>query len=236
LETKRDDPYSLLAERDFGALTSLLEEKPELALARHPDGYSLIHAAAEVAPVELVQLLVSLGADINEQDKWGETPIFYAVDEPNVPVAEMLLSIGAQLDTMNYKGHCPIYVVAIEGNIDAIEFLLAHNVPIDQKTEYGSTALHVAVCGGYEDLVDYLIGHGADVNARDSTMGKTPLHYAIDLIRYGWDSLLKMAELLLERGADPNIKDNNGKTAWHLAREFTRNDLVLLLQRYGEEE
>jgi ankyrin repeat protein len=55
-----------------------------------------------------------------------------------------------------------------------------------------------------------LIDHGANVNARKYDYW-TPIHVS------AYNGLLGIVELLLERGADTSIKDDDGRTAYQLA-------------------
>jgi ankyrin repeat protein len=53
----------------------------------------------------------------------------------------------------------------------------------------------------------------------------TPLHHAANLKRY------KIAALLLEHGADPEILAGDGRTALEIAQESGATGIVKLLQR-----
>jgi ankyrin repeat protein len=64
-------------------------------------------------------------------------------------------------------------------------------------------------------VVELLLEHGANINAVDSESASTPLHYAAS---FGHLDVVKM---LVARGADINLKTNQGFTAMQLA---TKND------------
>ena len=77
--------------------------------------------------------------------------------------------------------------------------------------------------------VNLLLQRGAKINSRGFE-GHTALHEAAFFNR------LEMAELLLSNGADPNLKDDAGKTPMDLAHLAGKNDripLINLLIRYG---
>jgi ankyrin repeat protein len=72
----------------------------------------------------------------------------------------------------------------------------------------GSTALHWA-CYSYSEIaIHYILAMGPDVNIQDVD-GCTPLHLAIR--RYTPGETTKPIRLLLMKGADSDLKDNNGK-------------------------
>lgn len=87
---------------------------------------------------------------------------------------------------------------------------------------------HAIDCGSLLAL-NWMIGRGVTLRFRDDE-GYTPLHSAIDGAR---DDRLAVIELLLQGGADPDVRGINGYTAAHLAA--VRNDVptLQLLARHG---
>ena len=68
------------------------------------------------------------------------------------------------------------------------------------------------------DVAKLLMERGADVNA-SSINHDTPLHQASRLVS------LKVAWCLLKYGADPNVKNGDGKTPFQLAREHIKEQM-----------
>ena len=62
------------------------------------------------------------------------------------------------------------------------------------------------------------MAHGADVNARDEDH-ETPLHLVSRL------GLFERAWVLLERGADRNVENKDGKTPFQIAQESIRAEM-----------
>ncbi len=96
--------------------------------------------------------------------------------------------------------------------------------------------LVIAAYWGYEDEVHSLVGGGADVDVRSPSTGLTPLLAALMTSPKdtNYTQKVSMAKLLLERGANPNAKDNEGHTAVWIAASFQKTpELVALLVQRG---
>jgi len=68
---------------------------------------------------------------------------------------------------------------------------------------------------------------GVDPNVREDDKGATPLHVAAE---YGYSEIV---EVLLEHGADPNIRDKYGETPLHVAAAFGNSKVVEVLLEHG---
>eukprot|EP01130_Rhizamoeba_saxonica_P010969 TRINITY_DN4533_c0_g1_i1.p1 TRINITY_DN4533_c0_g1~~TRINITY_DN4533_c0_g1_i1.p1 ORF type:complete len:107 (-),score=30.32 TRINITY_DN4533_c0_g1_i1:148-468(-) len=84
------------------------------------------------------------------------------------------------------------------------------NVTIDSVNESQSTLLHWAVDRGNLELTEILIDMGSNINFQNEN-GETPLHIAV-LCEY--DDIVK---LLLEKGADTSVVDNENETVFDSA-------------------
>jgi ankyrin repeat protein len=76
---------------------------------RHPNGMTLLHAAAEHGALEIVLFLLDKGAKINEMSDWGDTPLHRAVLYGWVGVVEALLRRFADPRIENSQHKNPLY-------------------------------------------------------------------------------------------------------------------------------
>ena len=139
--------------------------------------------AAKAADVEMMRLLVELGADPLLPNEDGTTPLMVAAGVGIWAVGE---SPGTN-----------------EEALDAVRYALALGGDIDTVDDNGDTALHGAVIRGSEPLVRYLLDRGADIEAVNEK-GWTPLRIARGVFYSNtgkrWP---EMETLLLALGADP---------------------------------
>ena len=87
--------------------------------------------------------------------------------------------------------------------------------------------MHDAAAAGHKEVAELLIAEGADVNAKDSTFGRTLLHIAA---REGHKEIV---ELLLAKGVDVNAKDKEGKTPLDAAIYGKNPQTADLLRKHG---
>jgi ankyrin repeat protein len=97
-------------------------------------------------------------------------------------------------------------------------------------SDFGWSALHLAAFSGVPGAVQLLLDRGADINARARSKFKnTPLQAAL------LAGQLATAKVLLERGADPLVRQAHGFTPLQEASLIGRRDLVDLLLAAGAE-
>ena len=108
------------------------------------------------------------------------------------------------------------------------ELLFQHGMNANASDWLGATALHHLAGGGNVEKATWFIDHGADLHARDEDICSTPLGWAAKFGRKA------MIELLLQRGARPNLPDDPPwatPLAWAIRRGHC--EVADLLRRHG---
>lgn len=146
---------------------------------------------------QFLELILSLGFDLNQTDVSGQSPLFTTVTEGNLVLTKLLLDHGANAQIFDKNNETPLHVLPIRGsNFELAKLLLTHGCNCRVKSGSQRVALHrAAEFGTMADAAILMINSGAKINVQDkwSTM---PIHFAA---RWGNYAVLKK---LIEHGAD----------------------------------
>lgn len=212
--------------------------------------------------LEVLDLLLERGADVNACNKWRETPLLIAANNGHVEAVKRLLLSGADPSLCSEAGWSALTFAAHKGYEEICGLLLAAQAPVNCRvTEDLSTPLHKACAGskpGHVSAVQQLLEGNADVHALNKWR-ETPLLTAANhgqsqaveaLLRYGadpckctdtgWSPLSiaaykghdEVVRLLLEEGA-PTEEDDPTLSALLQAATKGLPDTVMLLLRHG---
>jgi len=135
-----------------------------------------LHAATMAEDVEVMQILIKAGANVNMKDMTGKTALHWAAMFHAPEEAELLLNSGAKVDSLDEKKRTALHMVAMTG-VGPAGLLIDKGASLSLKSGNGLTPLHYAVVGGHERMIVLLLKKGARVDVLDS-QGRTPLQLA----------------------------------------------------------
>ena len=165
-------------------------------------------AATVSMKIDVVELLVSLGADINEPDSYGHTALLSAVMMNRPDIAESLIDLGADVNLKaDGRNNALTYAAMMAcsdrlgGKAEKVSPFLV-GLLVEKGAEYFD-AVTIAIKAGNAKFAEYIFLAGADPNIKDEE-GRT-------LVMYSVMSGGGILRTLLEYGADPNTPDNNGR-------------------------
>ena len=182
--------------------------------------------ACQGGHTELVQLLVSRGAELEHRDKKGFTPLILAATGGHAEISEILLDAGAQIEAQSDRTKdTPLSLACSGGKKEVVELLLSRGAKKEHRNVSDYTPLSLAASGGYIDIIKILLDAGAEINSRTaSKLGISPLMLA------AMNGHLDAVVLLLDRGADINAQiETNKNTALTLACFQGRSEVVATL-------
>ncbi|KAL6268769.1 hypothetical protein P5V15_001894 [Pogonomyrmex californicus] len=175
---------------------------------------------------DLVELLLSRGADIEHRDKKGFTPLILAATAGHQKVVEILLNHGADIEAQSERTKdTPLSLACSGGRYEVVELLLNRGANKEHRNVSDYTPLSLAASGGYVNIIKLLLGHGAEINSRTgSKLGISPLMLA------AMNGHTAAVKLLLDMGSDINAQiETNRNTALTLACFQGRHEVVSLL-------
>lgn len=120
-----------------------------------------LHQAIINGDIEHVKSLLSGGADINEKNRLGGTPLHTAISKKNEEIAQLLISKGPDLNAKDKQGRTPLYLAVENGMKSLVELLVSKGVDINAMTIRGQNALTVSRSTGNTELTEFLLKHGA---------------------------------------------------------------------------
>jgi ankyrin repeat protein len=200
----------------------LIARDPSLVsarMSRNEHHRTPLHHAAAKSRLRMVRLLLDLGADPNASDAVGMTPLTSASQEHADPaIVAMLLAAGATLDFMT-----ALYLERYE----IIETLLQDDPSCIGPDGRDTIALHLSVSKKNAVAVRWLIAHGVDVNSKRKLWdcNHTALHMTAE------SGAIEIARMLLDAGADPNIRDDKYDATVLAWAEFCEQPQVAELVR-----
>ncbi|NWY36490.1 MYPT2 phosphatase, partial [Sylvia atricapilla] len=201
--------------------------------------------------LDMVKFLVENGANVNQQDNEGWTPLHAVASCGYLNIAEYLLSHGANVAAVNSEGEVPSDIAeeaAMKDLLleqvkkqgvdlelsrkeeeqqmlqDARQWLNSGRIEDIKQPRTGATALHVAAAKGYSEVMRLLIQAGFNLNVQDND-GWTPLHAAAH-----W-GVKEACSILAEALCDMDIRNKLGQTPFDVADEGLVEHLEMLQKK-----
>lgn len=196
---------------------------------KNAEGQSLLHIAALKNDTEMVQLLLSMGADTEIKNSAGETPMAAAVGAECYDAVRVLAEAGAGIFATNVAG-VSVYSLARAKGQNGLSAIISKKT-VAQQDESGKTALHYAAEQLDEQAVTVILAAGGAVSLVDAS-GQTPLAAAYkDPVQ---SASARIAAQLLLAGSEPvrgdfayfetavlkrnlSMRFEEGKTPLHIA-------------------
>ncbi len=236
---------------DVNLVRTLIENGTDVDSIEDSYSKTALHRAAMSGHRDVVEFLLTKGADIDAKDYSVASPLHRAAEKGHKEVAELLIAKGADVNAKNNDGQTPLHYAAASGRKDIAELLIAKGADVNAKNDDDQTPVDVALSRIRSEVVKLLIEKGADVSSihlaaylgdaakvmnfieqgsdvnTKHQRGGTPLHYAAAA------GSKEVSELLLARGADIKAKNNDGQTPIDVAFQRKREDIVGLLLEKG---
>lgn len=200
-------PLSVAAKSGSGAMVDGLLNAGADPNATSGEGETALMTAARSGNAAAITSLLEHGADPNAREQWlGQTALMWAAAENHAGLVSLLLAHGAEV---NASGSV----------LEHWAMMPSENAtPRVNMPKGGMSALHHAARQGALDVIKVLaVAPGIDLDQTDPD-GVNALLYATLNGHYD------VAAYLLEKGANPNLADQFGRTVLYAAVDMHRQE------------
>ncbi|KAI1087797.1 ankyrin repeat-containing domain protein [Rostrohypoxylon terebratum] len=201
LQTQTDANY------DADKLAELLVNKKDINTPCKSDHKRTpLHIAIWRECIGAVKKLIYAGASVLIEDDDGQHPLHYACLRENPELVCLLLDAGANLEARDYKQQTPLITASLQWSDDLVRCLADAGADTTAVNYRKSTALFYACKYGEMTFAKTILEKSqASINIENDD-GLTPLHIAVEC------EYEEIVIYLLEKGADINKTDNQGRT------------------------
>lgn len=195
------------------------------------EGWTPLHFAAKSGRPVTLRILLDHGAKMDDLDQFNQTAFHIAASHGHTSILRELSNrpdccnkIHDLISAPNESGNTPLILAIRNGHLAITEHIL-DTVPLDgpHRSIYQGpkNALIEAVESRHANLVNLLLDRGWDINGNEPT---TALHCAV---KAGDHELI---DLVLSRGANPNVLDSDSQSSIHIAARWYPKALEVLLK------
>jgi len=193
----------------------------------------------------MIQRLLDAGANVNTYNRYGISALYNAALNASSEAVALLVDHGADIGATQRSGETPLMTAVYTGDVEVVRTLIQYGADVNQAESFlGQTPLMWAASKNYYDIVELLLENGAEVDtqsrrvAYDGTEGddiprNMPAGGMTALLFASRDGAYESLELLLNYGANPNIRNYDEFPAMNLAILNQHYDITELLYDYG---
>jgi ankyrin repeat protein len=243
--------WAAAADGDLNAVRNELDNRVSVD-AKAECGLTPLHVATLFGQLEVAQLLLSSGADVSLTDGEGNTPLHMAAFLGHTDIVRASLKAGADPAVRNHPGFSSVDNVAVRWSSDLeayyhhieevldvsldlqrikserpkiLQLLSTANVNALDRTP--TISIWQGAITGNTAVVEQHIAAGTDPDAKEDYGGSTPLILST-IFGQG-----EVTRIVIDAGADLELRNSKGSTALHQACFFCRPEIVKMLLKAG---
>ncbi|KAL2080275.1 hypothetical protein ACEWY4_024068 [Coilia grayii] len=225
-------------------------EDQNMVLASYKQGYWLpgyklesswamgIHVCMMHNSLECALVLLERGAAISRMPN-GKTPLHVACEVSHGDCVALLLDHGARANRISLSGHAALHYCITKESLDCARHLIVRGAEVNMASQNNDedTPLHTAARFGIPELTALYLSHGADINKGNARL-ETPLIVAAYWAFCTREQIFSpdhhlVCRLLLDHGANPDLQEEDNKTALHKAAWNADHVLIEMLLAAG---
>lgn len=192
---------------------------------------SLLEATTANDLTQVNAILKDKSYSINEVNSQQESALLIATHNNFIEIAKALIDAGADINQQDTISDSPYLYAGAQGKTEILAYMLEKGVPDQTKVNrFGGNALIPAAEKGHLENVKLLLKDGRVAINHQNNFGYTALIEAVAL-KDGSAIYQEISQVLLEYGADKNLRDNNGLTALDYANRLGYTELQAILNQ-----
>jgi tankyrase len=176
---------------------------------------TFLHFAAGFGRKDILQYLLSCGADPSNKDEGGLEPLHNACSFGHVDVVELLLANNVNVNCICSWGYTPLHEASSKGKIDVMIVLLQHDADINIRNIDGKLPIDIAL----------------DQTTRTVLTGEYRKNELLEASKCGNEE--KLMQLCTPLNINSNANDGRRSTCLHLASGYNRVNIVKILLSRG---
>lgn len=196
---------------------------------RLPTNMTRLHLAAYFGLTKIVEIMLcregAPNSSILPKPNSIDTSIYYQTKDA---ITSALQISQDDLDLSDQFGRSALWYAAKGGYAGIVRLLLHEgSATINSADKNDQTPLHIAIWGGHESATALMLEADELGSHYVDGFGRTALSYAAEM------GNLEITNILISRGADPNLRDQTGRGALSYAAELNRESIIELLINSG---
>lgn len=191
--------------------------------SRRPEAGTAFEEAVQSGRLDLAKKIERIVKELNQ----GEHPDLKSMVRKKYETLPALNQIDPSRAIEKWGDNFPLLLAVERGELTRIRKLVDFGADADIEGPDGNSLLAGSILKGKYEIAAELLEVRASVNPAESSLGKTPLEAAIK------SGELRMIELVLARGANPNLPESAGNSPLAYAIEKQKVGLAALLIRNG---
>jgi ankyrin repeat protein len=200
--------------------------------AAEAQAYQGLHRAAWRGDLPRLKALIAGGADLEQRDAMGRTPLHVASYARQREAIGVLAKAGARLDAFENDRYDAVTIAAVADDVPTLALLLSLGASPGQTTSrYDGTALIAAAHLGHDEVVRRLIAAGAPLD-HVNNLHWTALIEAV-VLGDGGPRHQRTLVALVDAGANLQLADRQGHTPLQLATARGYGAMVEKLRAAG---
>eukprot|EP00347_Sterkiella_histriomuscorum_P000748 403374657 len=245
----------------FAIMKRLLEKGVDI-YARNHNGSNVLHISVKKNNVAIVEELIKMKYPLDYAKNNGITAVGIAAYKGYIKILEILTLAGADIQITSKNGISPLYLAIKANQVQCAQYLIEKKVQLyyNDPVKSDSSPIFFAIKCGNLKMVELICDSGIDLTMCQSSMGYSPITYASSLnqheilnhltlrghdanqedpqnfspfARYVLFNNFDNAKKLLQRGANIDYTNREGKTAVIMAIEQLRLESIKFLLQNG---